>query len=209
MTSANPCGACGARDRYPSGPCRPCTNRRNAERVEHKKAWARAKRAADPERARELERVRRGRVDPEVRRARQDRFKENNPNYFREYRRRNAQIYTERTRKWREANPDKARQATHRWRSDNWVRVLASLQRRRALRQGATGTCTVEQAHARYTYYGGKCWMCGEQATCMDHVKALALGGSNWPANLRPACTSCNSRKGAREGWIKRRDFPR
>jgi hypothetical protein len=31
-----------------------------------------------------------------------------------------------------------------------------------------------------------------------DHVKPLARGGSNWPANLRPACKSCNSRKGAR-----------
>jgi 5-methylcytosine-specific restriction endonuclease McrA len=24
----------------------------------------------------------------------------------------------------------------------------------------------------------------------MDHVKPLAQGGSNWPANLRPICTA-------------------
>ena len=38
--------------------------------------------------------------------------------------------------------------------------------------------------------------MCGTEATAIDHVKPIARGGSNWPANLRPACTPCNSRKG-------------
>jgi HNH endonuclease len=45
--------------------------------------------------------------------------------------------------------------------------------------------------------WGGRCWMCGGQATATDHVKALVCGGSNWPANLRPICQPCNSRKGA------------
>ena len=39
------------------------------------------------------------------------------------------------------------------------------------------------------------CWMCGAEATEIDHVKPLSAGGSNWPANLRPACHPCNRAK--------------
>lgn len=59
------------------------------------------------------------------------------------------------------------------------------------------------------------CWMCGAEATCMDHVVALCNGGSNWPSNLRPACGPCNGAKGQWEAQgprtvveiLKRRDF--
>jgi len=32
----------------------------------------------------------------------------------------------------------------------------------------------------------------------VDHVIPVARGGSNWPANLVPACNSCNSKKHAK-----------
>ena len=70
--------------------------------------------------------------------------------------------------------------------------------RRRARLAKADGVFTKEQFEARWNLYGGSCWMCGGRADSMDHVIPLARGGSNWPANLRPACRSCNSRKGAR-----------
>jgi 5-methylcytosine-specific restriction endonuclease McrA len=44
--------------------------------------------------------------------------------------------------------------------------------------------------------WGNKCWVCGEKATATDHVKSLFRGGSHWPANLRPICKPCNSKKG-------------
>lgn len=69
--------------------------------------------------------------------------------------------------------------------------------RRRALEAAASGVVTAEQLNARVAYYGHRCWMCGAPWTCIDHVKPLAAGGSNWPANLRPACQSCNARKSA------------
>jgi 5-methylcytosine-specific restriction endonuclease McrA len=51
---------------------------------------------------------------------------------------------------------------------------------------------------ARWAYYGGMCWMCGAPAEGWDHVKPLARGGHpTHGANLRPACTPCNSSKGA------------
>jgi 5-methylcytosine-specific restriction endonuclease McrA len=61
------------------------------------------------------------------------------------------------------------------------------------------GQASPEQIRARIDYYGGRCWMCGSpEADTLDHVIPLARGGTNWPANLRPACRSCNSRKHAR-----------
>lgn len=33
-------------------------------------------------------------------------------------------------------------------------------------------------------------------ATILDHILALALGGSNHPGNLAPACQPCNAAKG-------------
>jgi 5-methylcytosine-specific restriction endonuclease McrA len=51
----------------------------------------------------------------------------------------------------------------------------------------------------RAAVLNGRCWMCGDQPDeiSMDHVKPLVRGGSNIPANLRPSCRSCNSRKHA------------
>lgn len=71
--------------------------------------------------------------------------------------------------------------------------------RRRGAIQGAPGVVTGQALKARWDFYGGRCWMCGEVAATIDHVKPLARGGSNWPANLRPACNRCNARK--RDIW--------
>lgn len=49
----------------------------------------------------------------------------------------------------------------------------------------------------RWDYYGGKCWLCGDEANTWDHVKPQSKGGSRYlPGNLRPACAPCNNAKG-------------
>jgi 5-methylcytosine-specific restriction endonuclease McrA len=68
---------------------------------------------------------------------------------------------------------------------------------RRARETGASGHCTKEQLAARLHVFGARCWMCGAPWEHWDHVIPLARGGTNWPANLRPACASCNQRKNA------------
>lgn len=124
-------------------------------------------------------------------------------------------IYAQQKR-WRDANPGKATEYSRRYADRNpekraalRARLLAanpalyarsaraSDAARRAREKGAPGVATTEQIAARWDYYGGKCWMCGAAATEIDHVKPLAKGGSHWPANLRPACRSCNSKKRA------------
>lgn len=53
----------------------------------------------------------------------------------------------------------------------------------------------------RWAYYGGRCYLCGDEATTWDHVKPMTRGGHpTLPSNLRPACHACNSRKGGT--WV-------
>lgn len=80
----------------------------------------------------------------------------------------------------------------------NHYQQRVSKPRRKALEDAALGDVTADQLQARIDYYGGRCWMCRAAWTCIDHVKPLAAGGTNWPANLRPACTSCNATKSGR-----------
>jgi len=56
-----------------------------------------------------------------------------------------------------------------------------------------------EKVQARIDYYGGLCYLCGAPADTIDHVKPISKGGAHIPANLRPACLSCNSSK--RDTW--------
>lgn len=40
------------------------------------------------------------------------------------------------------------------------------------------------------------CWICRGPATTADHIQPRSLGGSDELDNLRPACRTCNSRRG-------------
>jgi 5-methylcytosine-specific restriction endonuclease McrA len=101
-------------------------------------------------------------------------------------------------RKWRRDNPEKQRAATARWAKEHPVETVLKTERHRARKVNAPGVCTAEQLEARVAYYGHKCAYCGGPFEGIDHVVPLARGGSNWPANLRPACLYCNSSKGDR-----------
>ena len=50
--------------------------------------------------------------------------------------------------------------------------------------------------------WASRCWVCAKPGRATDHVIALCNGGTNWPANLRPICASCN---GAKSGVESRR----
>jgi 5-methylcytosine-specific restriction endonuclease McrA len=99
----------------------------------------------------------------------------------------------ETSQRWRDAHPTYFRE----WARANPGKVRAKVQRRRARHKDAEGRASGEAIAARMAYYGGRCWMCGTDADTIDHVIPLTRGGSNWPANLRPACRSCNASKGA------------
>jgi len=98
----------------------------------------------------------------------------------------------------RAANPEKWREKDRRERKRNPMARKAIQYRRRAVKkQMPRGTVTAVGLAARWDFYGGRCWMCGAEATEFDHVKPLKHGGTHCHANLRPACVPCNRRKQA------------
>lgn len=99
---------------------------------------------------------------------------------------------------WRDRNREHTRSYARQYRTVNAATVRLWKAVRRLRLRCAKGFATVEQIVARWEFYGGRCWMCGSEADTLDHVKPIVSGGSNWPSNLRPACRSCNSRKGSR-----------
>jgi 5-methylcytosine-specific restriction endonuclease McrA len=112
----------------------------------------------------------------------------------REYWQKTHAARLETSRRWRAEHPTYFRD----WARANPDKILAKMQRRRARHKEAEGRASGEAIAARIAFYGGRCWMCGEDADTLDHVIPLARGGSNWPANLRPACRRCNRQKGTR-----------
>lgn len=68
----------------------------------------------------------------------------------------------------------------------------------RARKRGAAGIATAKKVQWRIEMWGGLCYLCGSPYEALDHVIPLALGGTNWPANLRPICNSCNAEKGGK-----------
>ena len=139
--------------------------------------------------------------NPDKRRAACARWKRENPEMVRadsaKYRathREEIRLYAAR---YRAENLDSVKDRDARWKTENPEKRRAAESRRRARKQKALGTATADQIVARWEVYGGTCWICGKRAEVTDHVIPLAAGGTNWPANLRPACNHCNSIKGA------------
>lgn len=112
---------------------------------------------------------------------------------------------TRRVQDWNARHPGRMKATFKEWytKPENAARVIArskiAVKVRRARSQGAAGSHTQAQWLARVALHGWCCRYCRESLTpatlTMDHAIPLSRGGSEWPANLVPACGSCNSRK--------------
>lgn len=100
--------------------------------------------------------------------------------------------------RYRQEHRQELAQYAVRYRKDHKEKVNACNTRQRARRADATGLCTASSREARWNLYGGLCYLCGRPAEAMDHVIPLSRGGTNWPANIRPICKECNSKKGSK-----------
>lgn len=98
---------------------------------------------------------------------------------------------------WGKANPDKVRAMGRRWRLANPEKVKLYHLKYHWSKCTAPGFATEEQIAARVEFFGGVCSYCGGPYEHLDHAIAVSRGGTNWPANLRPACESCNHSKKA------------
>jgi len=120
----------------------------------------------------------------------------------------------ERNRKWRAVNRIKLLQEKQRYYQENKERLKPYFQaysanhpeynrattlRRRARQKAAAGNCSAAQWIAKCEYWGWHCYLCRTpltiKTTHTDHRIPLSRGGSNWPANLAPACEPCNLSK--------------
>ncbi len=119
-------------------------------------------------------------------------------------------------RRARKANPEAARLANLKWYAKHgqnpefreraraasaaWYRLhperwIVYKFQRRARKASASGHATLEQIRGRIAFFGWRCAYCRGPFEHIDHVIALSRGGTNWPANLRPACSACNLSK--------------
>lgn len=70
---------------------------------------------------------------------------------------------------------------------------------RRAKERNAGGKYTSKQWQEKLVYFGYKCYLCGDslkdRIIHAEHRKPLSRGGTNWIANIAPACEKCNLKK--------------
>jgi 5-methylcytosine-specific restriction endonuclease McrA len=119
--------------------------------------------------------------------------------YARRWYEANRERHAENARRWARANPEKMAESRRRWNVANREKVAERVRRRRARKAAVlTISFTTEQLAQRMAFWGNQCWMCGGPFEEVDHVIPIALGGPHCLSNLRPACKSCNSSKGAR-----------
>jgi 5-methylcytosine-specific restriction endonuclease McrA len=109
-------------------------------------------------------------------------------------------------------NPEKEAANGRAWRKANMDIVAAKSRNRRAIIRGSKGTHTATDIKAIFEKQSGLCANCevklfksGKNKFHADHIMPLALGGSNWPANLQCLCPTCNLSKGAKhpDDWAK------
>jgi 5-methylcytosine-specific restriction endonuclease McrA len=112
-------------------------------------------------------------------------------------------------RLWGLQNRDKTRENTRLWQRQNREKAQALVRNRRARKRGVDGSHTAEDTAKIRKMQKNKCAYCridlfsGGQ---LDHIVALASGGSNWPSNLQWLCSSCNKSKSAKDAIIFSRE---
>lgn len=101
-------------------------------------------------------------------------------------------------REYRKANRERYRQLSAEWRRKNPEKLKASYSACRARRRGAEGHYTADDVDRIRKAQRDRCACCrvslngGGQ---IDHIQAIAKGGTNWPSNLQLLCAPCNRAK--------------
>lgn len=106
------------------------------------------------------------------------------------------------SREWCRKNYSTVKAQFKQWRIDNPERSREHNRSRRAKMQAISPDLIA----ARFSVFGNACAYCGLENGSLevDHVIPLANGGKHIPANIRPACRTCNGSKAARKlsDWI-------
>jgi 5-methylcytosine-specific restriction endonuclease McrA len=114
----------------------------------------------------------------------------------------------ERNKRWARANRDKVRAAQRRWAAAHrekfreWVREWYRRNPDRSRiyvgrLHGSGGSHSAREWLDLVHAHDGRCAYCGSDGRLeRDHRIPISRGGSDWIANILPACGLCNRRKG-------------
>lgn len=103
---------------------------------------------------------------------------------------------------WQKDNPQRAQSKNKRWKDKNPEALVAISARRRAKCVSAGGTFSKADVLAIKAAQRGGCAACKSHLSKgfhVDHVVALANGGTNDKSNLQLLCPPCNLSKGSKD----------
>jgi len=116
-----------------------------------------------------------------------------------QYNQANREQRIEYNKQYRQANREKIAEQKRQYHQENREAHNARKQKRRALKRKAAGNATAADIQARFDYYGNRCYYCGcDGKMTIEHRIPLSRGGTHYPANIVPACKSCNCSKGTK-----------
>lgn len=108
---------------------------------------------------------------------------------------------------YRKNNPEKYLAAVKCWKLANPEAVRAMDNGKRARRKAAPGTHTAAEIRDLFAKQKGKCahpWcrILLKDGYHVDHIQALARGGTNWISNIQLLCEPCNRKKSAKDRFV-------
>lgn len=179
---------------------------------EHGAARARRYAEKNPEKVRETQQRTRAKNHHKILAATRD-WRKRNPEKVKAYQRVYGPTRTGKRREQYAANPIPHRERRKRYDKDNPEMHKVHRFRRRARKHNAVGDYTIAEAQVlleRQQHLCANPHCCVDLRTvlvkCLDHIVALAKGGSNFITNMQWLCRPCNSRKTtlSQEEWLLR-----
>jgi 5-methylcytosine-specific restriction endonuclease McrA len=104
---------------------------------------------------------------------------------------------------WEAKNPDKLKANRSRWKRANPDKINAQTRNRRAAKRSAPGSHSASDVMEITRAQKNRCAYCAVSLARVrphvDHIIAIARGGSNDRRNIQILCETCNTSKGARD----------
>jgi hypothetical protein len=135
---------------------------------------------------------------PEKGRAKNERFKKDNPEYFKRHYQDNKPRYNAQSRAWRRDNREASNAIVRRYSKRNPDYWRANNHNRRAREREAEGFFRPTDIKEIRRKQKDRCAYCRKNLKgkgSVDHIQPLSSGGTNWPKNLQLLCISCNCKK--------------